>query len=485
MEFQKTSRIWILSLCLVVFASAAYSGTITVGPGGSGAGYDYGTIQEGISAAVNGDTVIIVPAAYTGANNKNLDFGGRAITVRSTDPNDPSVVAATIINCGYNGRGFYFHSGEDNNSVICGLTITHGKVDRLGGGILCSGSSPLIKNCRIVYNEAYSDDDDEPWGGGIACLNDSHPKITSCIIRLNNTDTAYGIEFGDSSDAYGGGVYCDSQSSVDIYDSEIVNNYSEGGTIESWPLECFGYGAYGGGLYLAGSTTSNIRNCIIADNKTYPGACYDSINEEEVYGLSYGGGIYCGSGTTISNCTIYNNNSSSPEGVGGGIYGSPTVTNCILWANEAHMHSQIHGSATVTYSDVQGGYTGTGNINSEPCFVSGPGGAFYLSQIAAGQAVDSNCVDAGSDTAANLGMDLYTTRTDRRGDSGVVDMGYHYQFNPADIDGDGDVDFEDFAILANQWQQAPGIPSADIAPMPDGDGIVNEKDLELFVESWH
>lgn len=108
MEFYKTSRIWILSLCLVVSYSTAYSGTITVGPGGPGAGYDYGTIQEGINAAVNGDTVVIAPGTYTGSSNKNLDFGGRAITVRSTDPNDASVVAATIIDCQYSGRGFFF-----------------------------------------------------------------------------------------------------------------------------------------------------------------------------------------------------------------------------------------------------------------------------------------------------------------------------------------------------------------------------------------
>jgi lysophospholipase L1-like esterase len=54
----------------------------------------------------------------------------------------------------------------------------------------------------------------------------------------------------------------------------------------------------------------------------------------------------------------------------------------------------------------------------------------------------------------------------------------------ADLDKDGIVNLVDFAILANQWQQAPGSPSADIVPMLAGDGIVNSKDLFLMTMEW-
>jgi hypothetical protein len=54
----------------------------------------------------------------------------------------------------------------------------------------------------------------------------------------------------------------------------------------------------------------------------------------------------------------------------------------------------------------------------------------------------------------------------------------------SDIDGDGNVTFKDFGYLASQWRSSPGKPSADIAPLPDGDGVVNEKDLTAFVERW-
>jgi hypothetical protein len=62
------------------------------------------------------------------------------------------------------------------------------------------------------------------------------------------------------------------------------------------------------------------------------------------------------------------------------------------------------------------------NINADPNFVHG----YYLSHIATGQDVDSPAIDAGSDLAGNLGMDVYTTRIDGVNDANVVDLGYHY-----------------------------------------------------------
>jgi hypothetical protein len=54
----------------------------------------------------------------------------------------------------------------------------------------------------------------------------------------------------------------------------------------------------------------------------------------------------------------------------------------------------------------------------------------------------------------------------------------------ADIDGDGDINLADFTVLASQWQHVPGDPSADIAPLPDGDNFVDFQDLHLLAISW-
>ena len=199
-----------------------------------------------------------------------------------------------------------------------------------------------------------------------------------------------------------------------------------------------------------------------------------------------GGGISIRdySSATITNCTFSGNSAGQ---WGGGIYigdSSATITNCIMWENVASSGAEIYGGATVSYSDIQDGWPGTGNINSDPLFVTGPQGDYYLSQIAAGQGSNSPCVDAGSDTSVNLGMDVFTTRTDKFWDEGIVDMGFHYSANIADLDDSGNVNWVDFAILASQWLKAPGSPSADIAPPPGGDGIVNYKDLGLFVDNW-
>ncbi|MHC4648615.1 MAG: hypothetical protein ACYTBJ_24425 [Planctomycetota bacterium] len=65
-------------------------------------------------------------------------------------------------------------------------------------------------------------------------------------------------------------------------------------------------------------------------------------------------------------------------------------------------------------------------------------------------------------------------------------MGYHYPsvtLNPADINGDGCADALDYAVLASQWQQQPGVPSADVAP-PGGDGLVGGNDLGVLAHNW-
>ena len=69
---------------------------------------------------------------------------------------------------------------------------------------------------------------------------------------------------------------------------------------------------------------------------------------------------------------------------------------------------------------------GSSDVTFDPLYIRGPFGQFYLSQVAAGQGRNSPLVDAGTQTAASLGLDRWTTRTDGVGDSGLVDLGVHY-----------------------------------------------------------
>jgi len=167
--------------------------------------------------------------------------------------------------------------------------------------------------------------------------------------------------------------------------------------------------------------TMMIQNNIITGNST-----------------EYGGGIYLYmSSPTLVNNTVNGNTASS---FGGGIYmqsSDPVITNTIFWGNDAPAGEEVYAasgsSPVITYCDIQGGYTGEGNIDADPLFVNGPLGGYYLSQIAAGQASTSPCVDTGSVMAewpcvSNpwAGTVCGTTRTDLEPDLEKLDMGYHY-----------------------------------------------------------
>ena len=147
---------------------------------------DQPSIQAGINAAVDGDTVIISPGRYV----ENIDFLGKAITVRSTDPLNTDVVAATIIDGNQSGTCVTFRTGEDRDSVISGFTITNGG-QAVGGGVRCeyshgAGSSPTICNNTIAGNTQC----------GVFIDIAGYPLV------LNNT-----ISWNDGLNAYGGGLW--------------------------------------------------------------------------------------------------------------------------------------------------------------------------------------------------------------------------------------------------------------------------------------
>ncbi len=136
---------------------------------------NYSTIQEAIDASVSGDVIIVADGTYTGPENKNLDFAGRAITLMSENGPDNC-----IIDCEGSGRGFIFQSGEDGHSVINGFTITNGQ-STSGAGMRIIGSSPSILNCLFIENSTSG------HGGGIY-FHSSQAQIVNCKF-LNNSAT--------------------------------------------------------------------------------------------------------------------------------------------------------------------------------------------------------------------------------------------------------------------------------------------------------
>ena len=482
----------------------------------------YATIQAAIDAAIASDTVIIADGTYTGTGNKNLDFAGKAITVRSENGPD-----ACIIDCQNSGRGFYFHTGETATSIISGLTIKNGRVTgnpATGGGIYCTGTSPTIENCILTNNVAQGDDGacgdsgssgKNGFGGGIYCTSNSHPVIIDCEISSNQARGGLGgytsfpppstnLCFGhDGGTTHGGGIYCSSDSSVTVNRCSINNNTASGGNGRECTERGNGGYAAGGGIYCSDTLASAISDSNISSNLVQggtgmtPGECdgggifgYVSLTNSLLVSntlnspialMNRGAAIYSkGSSPLIKNCTIANH-ATWQDGPAVLCISTTTIRNCILWNNNSY---DLGSNYAVTYSCTQQNITGTGNIYSDPLFVSGPQGNYYLSQIAAGQATNSPCVNTGTGTAASHGLDDFTTRSDQFHDKGTVDMGYHYSITPgsADIMQNLHVDFTDYAVLATDWLLCN--PSNWFNGDIDKDECVNENDLGLLAQAW-
>ncbi|MFG0251372.1 MAG: hypothetical protein ACF8NJ_00700, partial [Phycisphaerales bacterium JB038] len=165
---------------------------------------EYATIQAALDAALAGDVVEIADGTYTGEGNKNLNFLGKAITVRSASGKP----ANCSIDCERSGRGVYFDAGEGADTRLEGVAILNGGVD-YGGGLYIGASAPTIVNCIIKGNEARSQ------GGGVHC-GDSSALLIRCEISMNTSRR-------------GGGFYGGGDPGPTLIDCKISLNEAEDG----------------------------------------------------------------------------------------------------------------------------------------------------------------------------------------------------------------------------------------------------------------
>jgi predicted outer membrane repeat protein len=141
---------------------------ITIKADGTG---DYATIQEGIDAICEGYSVLLEDGTYTGVGNRDIDFMGKSITLRSVN-DDPDTC---IIDCENSSRGVYFHTSEGAGSVLRGITIKNGSAD-YGGGVFCeNNASPTFENCIFDSHSASIN------GGGML-IDTGAPVLIDCVI---------------------------------------------------------------------------------------------------------------------------------------------------------------------------------------------------------------------------------------------------------------------------------------------------------------
>ncbi|MFB3906969.1 MAG: nitrous oxide reductase family maturation protein NosD [Candidatus Eisenbacteria bacterium] len=232
----------------------------------------YGTIQQAIATAQQGDTVLIAPGTYTGTGNRDISLAGKAIVVRSEQGAEVTILDVEgTPELGH--RGFHISAGEGPSTVIEGLTIRGGYEPGTGGaGIFCDYTSPTIRDCVVADNFVSLTGED---GGGIL-LWSSNSLIEGCTIRGNTA-------------SYGGGIACRLGSSPTIRDCRIYENS----------------GGYGGGIDCGGTGAPRIVDCDIRGN--------DARNGLDDSG--WGGGLLLGGDAVVTGCVVAGNVS----GLGAGI----------------------------------------------------------------------------------------------------------------------------------------------------------------------
>lgn len=289
-----------------LFLTAPCLATVyTVLPDGTG---DFPTIQAGVDAIDHGDVLELGAGTFTGPGNRDVDFRGKAITIRSQggDPGD------CLIDCDGSvtdpHRGFFFHSGESSLSVLSGVTITHGWMsdEVRGGGICCeNGSAPVVTGCIFT----------DTRGAAALCIGGSHLQLQECVFGHNSAFEGGGVcceeatltmegchFFENTADLHGGGVHAHA-ALVNLVDCEFEGNIALHGGAADFHIgsvvaarDCRFYensASEAGALCLFAMCDGTIEGCTFAGN-----TCHNWASA-----LSVGKSSTC----HVQSCTLYGN----------------------------------------------------------------------------------------------------------------------------------------------------------------------------------
>jgi hypothetical protein len=411
-----------------------------------------------------------------------------------TDAN--GVVTSTANIAGVNAYHVVTGGGTNNTAVLDGFTITAGNAnspsppDDAGGGMYNNNSSPTLRNLIFSGNAANS-------GGGMANFNSSNPTLTNVTFSGNSADLGGGmynenssnptltnVTFSSNTAQSGGGMY-------NFYSSPTLTNVTFSGNAaqagggmfnsNSNPVltnvtfsgnTASGMGSSGGGMFNYDNSSPTLTNVTFSSNTAQSGGgMYNFFDSSPTLtnvifsgnAAQAGGGmfnensspiltnvIFSGNAVTVSGGGMANFNGSNPNLInvtfsgntassGGGMANfngsNPTLTNVIIWNSVGG--SIINSSSTpdVTYSNIQGGYSGTSNINSDPLFVDADGPDNIVGTLDDNLRLQSGSpsINTGNNAAVPTGV-----TTDLEGkpriQNGTVDMGaYEYDNTPPTV----------------------------------------------------
>jgi len=442
--------------------------------------------------------------------------------VQSSNADSSSVLDGVVVTSAVD-------SGMENNEGtprISNCTFLRNSSKNIGGAILNNRSSPTLTNCKFISNWAR-------WGGAIcnqAGYLGSVTLIEDCsFINNGSFDGGGGIANGGNTvlidctfcgnsaiNGDGGGLH--NGGSLELTNCKFSKNSGEAGgavfidymssgetTVIANCLFNANSAVYGGGALHSDGNIQTINKCVFTGNWAgRSGGALSGVNRSQtIMNCIFAGNqadeaaaiIAECSGPTLINCTLVGNLSrNGGPSIGCVCHGSCSsgmeITNCILWdcGNETERWKRERRDITVTYSDIQGGWPGEGNIDIDPCFAKAgywdPNGMpeeanddfwvegdYHLesqagrwdpnSQTWVADDVTSPCIDAG-DMSSSIGLEPFPT-------GGIINMGAYggtteasksYFGEPicetiiaGDINGDCKVDFADLYIMIYHWME--------------------------------
>jgi hypothetical protein len=377
----------------------------------------YPSIQAAIAAAAPGDRVLVQPGTWPEA----LDFLGKGIEVLGVG----GAAVTTIDATGLGESVVRFKSGEPAGTTLRGFTLTGGaghkgglSPTRWGGGVYLQGTArPTIRECVITGNTALGDELSSGGGvgvGSVTVVPGAPAALIDCVITDNHAE------------GYGGGIAGGTAASLSVQGCTITSNSAlHGGGIT-------GAASYagctiagndadqGGGLYGFGGVAT-LADCTLEGNTAWiGGGAYVEVpnGHAKLAGCHlhhnnafFAGGAFLTASTdfgfgpfaTVTGCSFTANTSVADSDRTGLVVelqglgptaGTATVVNCsfdgegITSSGALFVRNTIlrndgtpldaDGVLQVSWSDIEGGWPGTRNIDADPLWVDGPGGDYHL-----------------------------------------------------------------------------------------------------------
>lgn len=391
-------RVFLFFLFCLFCAGQLSAATWYVKPSGSDAnagnswGAAYQTLTKALQSAASGDQIWVAAGTYkpTAGTDRTISFsmkngvsmlggfpasGNPMLADRNWETN-VTTLSGDIGTVGDNSDNSYhvvYSASLNNTAVLDGFVVTAGNANGPqphdhGGGLKNASSSPTIQYCSFNGNSADT-------GGGVSNFINSSAIFDHCNFSYNTAPL-------------GGGAIFNYTSAPKVKNCSFSANSSSSG---------------GGAVYNHTSAAPTFINSIFFNNT---GDANGSTIKTTF------------SSVTLTNCSFSGNSGSSSTIFN--LVSTATITNCNIWGNSSGS-IESNGTTTVSYSNVQGGYTGTGNSNANPLFVDAPTDLRL-------QAC-SPVINKGNNAAVPSGVT--TDLDDNNRFFGTVDMGaYEYQNNP-------------------------------------------------------